>query len=105
MLKDSFTHAQTDAQQRARAEAIVEAESIIAAVSGALTLDADLLSTDEQQAIQTALEQTQHQIKRGNAQDIRDAILSLNHATDEFAARRMNRNIQRALQGKNVSEI
>ncbi|PIT12629.1 Fe-S protein assembly chaperone HscA [Snodgrassella alvi] len=105
MLKDSFTHAQTDAQQRARAEAIVEAESIIAAVSGALTLDADLLSTDEQQAIQTALEQTQHQIKRGNAQDIRDAIHSLNHATDEFAARRMNRNIQRALQGKNVSEI
>jgi molecular chaperone HscA len=105
MLKDSFTHAQTDAQQRARAEAIVEAESIIAAVSGALTLDADLLSTDEQQAIQTALEQTQHQIERGNAQDIRDAIHSLNHATDEFAARRMNRNIQRALQGKNVSEI
>jgi molecular chaperone HscA len=105
MLKDSFTHAQTDAQQRARAEAIVEAESIIAAVSGALTLDTDLLSTDEQHAIQTALEQTQHQIERGNAQDIRDAIHSLNHATDEFAARRMNRNIQRALQGKNVSEI
>ncbi|PIT51395.1 Fe-S protein assembly chaperone HscA [Snodgrassella alvi] len=105
MLKDSFTHAQTDAQQRARAEATVEAESIIAAVSGALTLDADLLSTDEQQAIQTALEQTQHQIERGNAQDIRDAIHSLSHATDEFAARRMNRNIQRALQGKNVSEF
>ncbi|PIT12773.1 Fe-S protein assembly chaperone HscA [Snodgrassella alvi] len=105
MLKDSFTHAQTDAQQRARAEATVEAESIIAAVNGALTLDADLLSTDEQQAIQTALEQTQHQIEHGNAQDIRDAIQSLSHATDEFAARRMNRNIQRALQGKNVSEI
>ncbi|MCO6519293.1 Fe-S protein assembly chaperone HscA [Snodgrassella sp.] len=105
MLKDSFTHAQADAQQRARAEATVEAESIIAAVSSALTLDADLLSSEEQQAIQTALDQTQHQIKRGNAQDIRDAIHSLSHATDEFAARRMNRNIQRALQGKNVSEI
>ncbi|MCO6515987.1 MAG: Fe-S protein assembly chaperone HscA, partial [Snodgrassella sp.] len=105
MLKDSFTHAQADAQQRARAEATVEAESIIAAVSSALTLDADLLSSEEQQAIQTALDQTQHQIKRGHAQDIRDAIHSLSHATDEFAARRMNRNIQRALQGKNVSEI
>lgn len=105
MLKDSFTHAQADAQQRARAEATVEAESIIAAVSSALTLDADLLSSEEQQAIQTALDQTQHQIKHGHAQDIRDAIHSLSHATDEFAARRMNRNIQRALQGKNVSEI
>lgn len=105
MLKDSFTHAQTDAQQRARAEAIVEAESIIGAVSSALNLDADLLSTAEQQIIDTALAQIKHQMEIGNAQDIRDAIQKLSHATDEFAARRMNRNIQRALQGKNVSDI
>ena len=105
MLKDSFTHAQTDARQRARTEAIVEAESIIAAVTNALSIDADLLSNDEQQAIQTALEHTRQQIQQGDAQDIRDAIHALNHATDEFAAKRMNRNIQRALQGKNVREI
>lgn len=105
MLKDSFTHAQTDAQQRARAEAIVEAESIIGAVSSALNLDADLLSTVEQQIIDTALAQIKHQMEIGNARDIRDAIQKLSHATDEFAARRMNRNIQRALQGKNVSDI
>lgn len=105
MLKDSFTHAQTDARQRARTEATVEAESIIAAVTNALSMDADLLSNDEQQTIQTALEHTQQQIQQGDAQDIRDAIHALNHATDEFAAKRMNRNIQRALQGKNVREI
>lgn len=105
MLKDSFTHAQTDARQRVRTEATVEAESIIAAVTNALSMDADLLSNDEQQAIQTALEHTRQQIRQGDAQDIRDAIHALNHATDEFAAKRMNRNIQRALQGKNVREI
>ncbi|WP_374695018.1 Fe-S protein assembly chaperone HscA [Snodgrassella alvi] len=105
MLKDSFTHAQTDARQRARTEATVEAESIIAAVTNALSMDADLLSNDEQQAIQTALEHTRQQIRQGDAQDIREAIHALNHATDEFAAKRMNRNIQRALQGKNVREI
>lgn len=105
MLKDSFTHARTDARQRARTEATVEAESIIAAVTNALSMDADLLSNDEQQTIQTALEHTQQQIQQGDAQDIRDAIHALNHATDEFAAKRMNRNIQRALQGKNVREI
>lgn len=105
MLKDSFTHAQTDARQRTRTEATVEAESIIAAVTNALSMDADLLSNDEQQAIQTALKHTQQQIQQGDAQDIRDAIHALNHATDEFAAKRMNRNIQRALQGKNVREI
>lgn len=105
MLKDSFTHAQTDASQRARTEATVEAESIIAAVTNALSMDADLLSNDEQQAIQTALEHTRQQIRQGDAQDIREAIHALNHATDEFAAKRMNRNIQRALQGKNVREI
>lgn len=105
MLKDSFTHAQTDARQRVRTEATVEAESIIAAVTNALSMDADLLSNDEQQAIQTALEHTRQQIRQGDAQNIRDAIHALNHATDEFAAKRMNRNIQRALQGKNVREI
>ena len=37
--------------------------------------------------------------------DLRKAIESLSQATEEFAARRMNANIRRALTGKNLSEI
>lgn len=105
MLKDSFSHAEDDARQRARAEAIVEAESMLSAIESALALDCDLLTTNEQNAIQAAITATNSQIQGGSADDIRAAIDQLSHATDEFAAKRMNRHIQRALQGKNVTDI
>ncbi|WP_066569670.1 Fe-S protein assembly chaperone HscA [Snodgrassella sp. CFCC 13594] len=105
MLKDSFSNAETDVQARARAEAVVEAQSIMGAVQSALALDADLLDASEQQSIQAALIQTQSQVNEGDVQSLRDAIQALSHATDHFAAMRMNRNIQRALQGKKVNEI
>lgn len=105
MLKDSFANAETDARERAKTEAIVEAQSIITAVNNALTLDADILSPQELQTIQSALADTSKQIQLGEAQNIREAIHALSLATDEFAAKRMNRNIQRALQGKNVTDL
>ena len=39
------------------------------------------------------------------AADIRAAVQTLSQGTDEFAAQRMNRNIQRALQGVNVENL
>lgn len=105
MLKDSFANAQADAIERARTEAIVEAQSIIAAVEHALSLDADILTDKELSIIQAALAETSKQLQSGEAQTIRNAIHTLSQATDEFAAKRMNRNIQRALQGKNVTDI
>ena len=54
MLKDSMHHAGSDAAARARAEAAVEARSLMEAVQAALALDADLLGSDEQQHIQAA---------------------------------------------------
>lgn len=105
MLKDSFAHAEEDIQQRARAEAIVEAESIITAVESALSLDADLLNEQEQSNIQQRVITIRQLIPQGNADDIRAAIHDLSQATDDFAGKRMNRNIQRALQGKNVADI
>ena len=36
---------------------------------------------------------------------IDDAMENLNKATAEFAARRMNQSVQRALSGKKVSEL
>ena len=47
MLRDSMNNAKDDAAARARAEAKVEAESLIGAIQAALDLDADLLSEEE----------------------------------------------------------
>ena len=105
MLKDSMNNAAEDMAARARAEAVVEAESLTDAVNAALELDRDLLEAEELQQIQQDIAALQGRLKDGNAEDIRAAVAKLSHSTDNFAAKRMNRNIQRALTGQSVDNI
>ena len=105
MLKDSMSNAAEDMVARARAEAVVEAESLTDAVNAALELDSDLLDAEELQQIQQDIADLQGRLKDGNAEDIRAAVAKLSHSTDNFAAKRMNRNIQRALTGQSVDNI
>lgn len=105
MLKESMASASDDMAARARAEAVVEAEGLAAAVKAALELDGDLLDENGLQTVQTAVAELEKQMQTGSAETIRAAVSALGHATDDFAAKRMNRNIQRALAGKNVEEL
>ena len=105
MLKDSMSNAAEDMAARARAEAVVEAESLTDAVNAALELDADLLDAEELTQIQQDIADLQGRLKDGNAEDIRAAVAKLSRNTDNFAAKRMNRNIQRALTGQSVDNI
>ena len=105
MLKDSMSNAAEDMVARARAEAVVEAESLTDAVNAALELDSDLLDAEELQQIQQDIADLQGRLKDGNAEDIRAAVAKLSRNTDNFAAKRMNRNIQRALTGQSVDNI
>ena len=105
MLKDSMSNAAEDMAARARAEAVVEAESLTDAVNAALELDSDLLEAEELQQIQQDIANLQGRLKDGKAEDIRAAVAKLSHSTDNFAAKRMNRNIQRALTGQSVDNI
>ena len=105
MLKDSMSNAAEDMAARARAEAVVEAESLTDAVNAALELDSDLLEAEELQQIQQDIAALQGHLKDGKAEDIRAAVAKLSHSTDNFAAKRMNRNIQRALTGQSVDNI
>ena len=105
MLKDSMSNAAEDMAARARAEAVVEAESLTDAVNAALELDSDLLEAEELQQIQQDIAALQGYLKDGKAEDIRTAVAKLSHSTDNFAAKRMNRNIQRALTGQSVDNI
>ena len=105
MLKDSMSNAAEDMAARARAEAVVEAESLTDAVNAALELDSDLLEAEELQQIQQDIVDLQGRLKDGKAEDIRATVAKLSHSTDNFAAKRMNRNIQRALTGQSVDNI
>lgn len=105
MLRDSMSNAKNDAAARARAEAKVEAESLIDAIQAALELDSDLLSEDELNKINGLIARLNASLAAHTAEQIRALVHELTHATDDFAAKRMDRNIQRALGGVNVADL
>lgn len=105
MLRDSMTHAQDDAAARARAEAVVEAESLISAIEAALALDGDLLDAAETADLQAALSALSSSLNHSSTDDIRAATQALSRSSDPLAERRMNRSIQRALTGQNIDNL
>jgi molecular chaperone HscA len=105
MLQDSFAHASEDAQARALAEARVEADRIVAATESALAADATLLAAHERASIDRALDEVRR-LRDGNDRTaLAKAVEKLNEATAEFAARRMDREVARALSGKRVDAL
>lgn len=105
MLKESFTHAGDDASLRALREAQVEAQRLLEAVRSALADSADLLSPEERARIDEAMVQLQTVVTSDERHAINGAMQTLNKAADEFAARRMNQSVQRALTGKNMDQV
>ena len=105
MLSDSISHAGGDAAARARAEAVVEAESLIGAVEAALELDGDLLDEGSLAAIRAQIAALKSLLPEAEANPIRNAAAALASLTDDFAAKRMDRNIQRALTGQRVEDM
>ncbi len=105
MLKDGYSHAADDASRRALRETQVEAQRLIEAVQAALKADRTLLSEAEQQAIDQAITQLQTSLIADERRRIDSAMSALSLATNEFAARRMNASVQRALTGRKVSDV
>lgn len=105
MILDSFEHAQTDVDRRVVAEALVEAKRILAALSGALEADSDLIDgEDEKLKITKARSLLEEAVQAQDAPLINDRIQKLDQASAQFAARRMNRSINRALAGRSTEE-
>ncbi|HEX8962067.1 MAG TPA: Fe-S protein assembly chaperone HscA [Rhodocyclaceae bacterium] len=105
MLKDSYSHASDDAFRRALREAQVEAQRLIEAVQSALRTDGQLLSDTERAHVEALLAKLQSVMIGDDRRAIDAAMDGLNKGTGEFAARRMNASVQKALSGKNIGEI
>lgn len=105
MIKDSMANAQEDINARKLAEQKVEAARVLESVTGALEKDADLLNEQERTAIDIAVETLIKSIEGSDPQIIENAIKQLDKQTQEFAARRMDTSIRRALAGHSVDEI
>ena len=105
MLKASFTSAEADKTARMLTEARVAAGAIIGAVNAALAVDSSLISASEKQAIETQIQHLEALNAQQDADAIHHAIEALNHATEAFAAKRMNASVSRALAGKALDSI
>ena len=105
MLKESFSHAGDDAFRRALREAQVEAQRLVEATQSALQDDADLLSIAERAQIDAALTRLRAMMIGDDRRAMDDAMQALSTATNEFAARRMNQSVRRALAGRNVDQL
>ncbi len=105
MLRDSFQHAREDMHARALAEHRVDGQRLIEATRSALAADEKLLTGDEREAIQTAIHSLEKLLPGTDHRAIRQAVEALNHATGEFAARRMDAGIKRALAGKKIGSL
>jgi molecular chaperone HscA len=105
MLKDSLEHARDDAMARALREAQVEARRMIEATEAALREDRHLLNDDEAARIVASIDKLRETAAGDNRRQINLAMDDLGFETQEFAHRRMNQSINRALAGRNVDEI
>jgi molecular chaperone HscA len=102
MLKDAFTHAKDDMYARALNEHIVEAQGLIAATRAALAEDGDLLNEGETAAIEQSIAELEKLMAGTDHHVIKRGIETLNAVTTEFAQRRMDRNVQRAMAGRKL---
>lgn len=105
MIKDSMANAQSDVGARMLAEQRVEASRVLESLQGALASDAALLSEAESTAIAAAVEGLQQATQGTDPAAIEAAIKTLDAQTQDFAARRMDASIRRALAGHSVDEV
>ncbi|AML57401.1 Chaperone protein HscA [Serratia rubidaea] len=105
MIKDSMANAQSDVGARMLAEQRVEAARVLESLQGALASDAALLEAQERQAIDAAVAALQQAVQGDKPAAIEAAIKTLDATTQDFAARRMDASIRRALAGHSVDEV
>ena len=90
---------------RILAERRVEAERVLMATEKALTEDGDLLSQGERTKIDGAIAAVRAAHAGKDPRRLLASVDALDAATHEFAGRRMDRSIQKALAGKDLGAI
>jgi molecular chaperone HscA len=105
MLKASFEHARDDIAARMLAEQKVEAARVVENILSALQADGDLLSEAERTAISAAVATLRNTAEGDDAEAIKQAIEQTDKQTADFAARRMDASIRKALAGQRVDKV
>jgi molecular chaperone HscA len=106
MLIDALDHGEEDFEQRRLVDARVEAERVLLATNKALATDRDLLDEVELAAVERAVSDLRAATERArNPSALQNALDTLDHVTHAWAGRRMDRAVQTAIAGKDVSAV
>ena len=106
MLHASHLHADDDIHARALREQQVDGGGLLQATLAAIEEDgAALLSPAEQARIASRMDVLRLALAGQDRHLIKNAIEALNSETAEFAGRRMNLSVQRALTGRNLEQL
>jgi molecular chaperone HscA len=105
MIKDSMAHAGEDVQARMLAEQKVEAARVLESLHSALAADGELLSEQERGTIEQSAAHLRTVAADHDVDAIKEAIKTIDKQTQEFAARRMDLSIRKALKGHSVDEV
>ncbi len=105
MLVESIEHAAEDVTERFLVEWRVEGDRIVASLESAFKLDGELLSAEERAAIDERIQGLRQAMQGKDFLAIKAWIESVDAASKEFAERRMNKHIARAMAGHAIEEF
>jgi molecular chaperone HscA len=105
MLLAALDHGEDDLRRRRLAEVRVEAHRLLVATQKAVENDAELLTEGEKEPIAAAIRALDAAARGEDPAKIQAGIDEVDRTTNEFAARRMNRAIARAIEGKRIDDV
>jgi len=106
MLKDSYSFASQDKFARQLAEQQVSAAQLIDGLEVALSADGDaLLDAQERQVLEGKMNDLRALVDGSDLDSLRTSAEQLGRASEDFAARRMDKSIKQALSGVALDEL
>ncbi len=105
MLLDAYDHAEDDVSVRALREERVEAQRILSATAAALQKDAAMLEPGEGARIEASMAALTLAVAGEDHRLIHHRVEELDAVCREFAGRRMDASIRRALAGQHVDAV
>ena len=105
ILESSYENAESDMEIRSLKEAQVEAKQLVDSINSALESDRELLRVEQLSVLNSAMKHLSALLDSGTSVEIRSATEELNRLSNEFAAKRMDLHIGKALKGKIIDKM
>ncbi len=105
MLVESVEHAAEDVSARFLSEWRVEGERLIASLESAMRLDGELLRPEDRARLEDRIGGLRQAMQGQDFLAVKAWIESLDAASKEFAERRMDKHVARAMRGHRVEEF